>query len=132
MGFRPAPEPCGAREQTEVPVAEVGTAVGHSALALEDTIGIEEAIGIDEIIRSGFAMDLGQHRPLEVVVVEAVEQLEPDPTRPASIVAERIRPGTRRSHSRTMARWLARSDPARVGEKSFSSGIDDRPGTADW
>ena len=98
-----------AGQQSEVPVAQVGPAVSHSALALEHTIGIEEAIGVDEIIRAGLAMDFGQHRQLERVVVEAVEQLEPDPDRSVAGVAERIRSGTRRSHSRTMAP-LARAD----------------------
>ena len=79
VGSRPAAGPCEAREETEIPIAQVGSSVRHSALALEDPIGIEEAIGVDEIIRSGFAMDFGQHRQLKVVVVEAVEQLETDP-----------------------------------------------------
>ena len=84
---RPAnrrPRACAARKaesSAEVPVAQVGAAVGDAALALELAIGIEEAVGIDEevgpvaaIVKTSASM-----RQLEVVVVEAVEQLEPDP-----------------------------------------------------
>src|SRR5262245_8068545 len=39
-----------ARQQAEVPIAEVGASISDSALAVELPIGIEEPIGIDEVI----------------------------------------------------------------------------------
>ena len=66
-------------QQAQVAVAQVGSAVGDAAFALEDAIGVEQPIGVDdEIGRVAALRTTSASIALEVVVVEAVEELEPD------------------------------------------------------
>src|SRR6185312_9189654 len=74
----PGPQP---RQQAEVPIAEVRASIRDTELPLELAIGIEEAIRIDQEIGLRFAVHRREHRQLEVIVLEAVEQLEPESDR---------------------------------------------------
>ena len=58
-------------EQAQVAVAQVGSAVGDAADAVEDASGIEQAVGIDQEIGPAAAVDLGQHGELEGLVIQA-------------------------------------------------------------
>ena len=67
-------------EQAEVAVAQIRAAIGDASDSVELTVGVEEAIRVDQKVRSAGLMNLAEQSELEVIVVKAVEELEPEAT----------------------------------------------------
>ena len=120
------PAPAEGREHPQVAVAQVRPAVGDSLVPVEYAVGIKKAVSVDQVVRPIRVVDWREHGELELVVVEAIEQLQAhaDLAGATAFANER---GIVASHSRIIAAVARRSEPARVGEKSFSIGIGPTP-----